>query len=98
MPGATVAFCHGAGPSSDIYSYYRDFALAARTPRERIVNQVQDGKRARFCSCCLPHFNFLANFNFLASMIILYHSERLFGVFLFIYFIFILNTFSISGF
>ena len=78
--------------------HYRDFALGARTPRERIVNQVQDGKRARFCSCCLPHFNFLANFNFLASMIILHYSERLFGVFLFIYFIFILNTFSISGF
>jgi len=31
-------------------------------------------------------------------MITLDHSERLFGVFLFIYFIFILNTVSISGF
>ena len=86
---------------SENNNHYRDFAQAARTPPEPIVNQVQDRKRARFCSCCLSHFNPLASMIIhdpLASMITLNHSERLFGVFLFIYFIFILNTFSISGF
>ena len=35
-----------------IRGYYQDFALVTRTPQERIVNQVQDGNRARFCRCC----------------------------------------------
>ena len=40
--------------------HYRDFALAARAPRAIIVNQVPDGKKARFCRYCCTHLDFLA--------------------------------------